>query len=136
MPGLPEITMAGTLVADPELRFLDSGVAVASFTVAANERRYDAAAGEWADKGATFLRCSAWRQLAENVSESLSKGARVLVTGVLRQRNWTTTEGEKRTGFDVDVTEVAASLKWATVAVRKADRATGAGPSDDSEPPF
>jgi single-strand DNA-binding protein len=136
MPGLPEITMAGTLVADPELRFLESGVAVASFTVAANERRYDPATGQWADKGATFLRCSAWRQLAENVSESLSQGARVLVTGVLRQRNWATDAGEKRTAFDVDVTEVGASLRWATVSVRKADRTAGAAVGDSGEPPF
>jgi single-strand DNA-binding protein len=135
MPGLPEITIAGTLVADPELRFLESGAAVASFTVAANERRLDTASGQWVDKGATFLRCTAWRQLGEHVSESLSKGVRVLVTGVLRQREWTTDTGEKRSAFDVDVTEIGASLKWATVHVRAATRTT-AGPSGGDEPPF
>ena len=136
MPGLPEITVAGTLVADPELRFLDTGAAVRSFTVAANERRYDAARNEWVDKGATFLRCTVWRQMAEHVSESLHKGARVLVTGVLRQRGWTTNEGEKRTGFDVDVTEIGASLKWATLTIRAATRATADTAGFTDEPPF
>lgn len=136
MPGLPEITVAGTLVADPELRFLDTGAAVTSFTVAANERRYDAARNEWVDKGATFLRCTAWRQMAEHVSESLTKGARVLVTGVLRQRGWTTDSGEKRTAFDVDVTEVGASLKWATVQVRAATRTAADSAGDVGEHAF
>lgn len=147
MTGLPDITIAGTLVADPELRFTPTGTAVASFTVAANDRRYDPATQEWVDKGATFLRCSLWRQAAENLAESLTKGARVLVTGTLRQREWETREGEKRYAFDVDVTEIGASLKWATVKVAKATRdtatasasagASGGGDSwDDGKPPF
>jgi single-strand DNA-binding protein len=147
MAGLPEITIAGTLVADPELRFTPTGAAVASFTVAANDRRYDKTTGEWVDKGATFLRCSVWRQAAENLTESLTKGARVLLTGVLRQRDWDTPEGEKRYGFDVEVTEIGASLKWATVTVTKTTRDTttngssggGAGSGDpwaDDKPPF
>src|SRR3712207_6060826 len=106
MAGLPEITVAGTLVADPELRFLPSGVALASFTVAANDRRYDTTTGGWADHGATFLRCSVWRDAAEHVAESLTRGTRVLLTGALRQREWQTPEGDKRTAFEVDVTEI------------------------------
>lgn len=130
--------MTGTLVADPELRFLQTGVAVCSFTVAANERRYDASTNAWVDGGATFLRCAAWRQLAENVSESLAKGARVTVTGVLRQRGWTTDSGEKRSAFEVDVIEIGASLRWATVTIRKADRdaAASAGGQFAEQPPF
>ena len=120
MAGLPDITIAGTLVADPELRITPTGVSVANFTVAANDRRYDPATREWADKGATFLRCTLWRQAAENLAESLTKGTRVLVTGILRQREWETPEGDKRYAFDVDVTEIGASLKWATVTVTKA----------------
>ncbi|MDQ3762434.1 MAG: single-stranded DNA-binding protein [Actinomycetota bacterium] len=81
MAGLPEITLAGTLVAEPELRFTPTGAAVATFTVAANDRRYDPATGQWVDKGATFLRCCLWRQAAENLAESLTKGTRVLLTG-------------------------------------------------------
>lgn len=151
MAGLPEITIAGTLVADPELRFTPTGAAVTNFTVAANDRRYDEDTGEWVDKGATFLRCSIWRHAAENIAESLTKGARVLVTGVLRQRDWETREGEKRVTFDVEATEVGASLKWATVKITKATRDTGAtteinpwtgerdqstGNGSDDKPPF
>lgn len=131
MAGLPEITIAGTLVADPELRVTPTGDAVATFTVAANDRRYDKTTGEWVDKGATFLRCSIWRHAAENIAESLTRGTRVLVTGVLRQRDWETTEGEKRYGFEVDATEVAASLKWSVVKVTKTARATTTAVSPD-----
>src|SRR5918997_5926990 len=111
MAGLPEITIAGTLVADPELRYLPTGVAVGNFTVAANDRRFDKATGRWVDHGATFLRCSVWREVAEHVAESLSRGVRVLLTGALRQREFHTTEGDKRTVFEVDVTEVGACLR-------------------------
>lgn len=141
MTGLPEITVAGTVTADPELRFTASGTAVANFTVAANDRRYDRDRGEWVDAGATFLRCTIWRGPAEHVAESLSKGTRVLLTGSLRQREWETNEGDKRTAFEVDVTEVGPSLKWATAKVAKATRG---GNGDDTtaerpvpdKPPF
>jgi len=144
MAGLPEITLAGTLVADPELRFTPSGAAVANFTVAANDRRYDPATGQWADNGATFLRCTLWRQAAENLAESLTKGARVLLTGVLRQREWDSANGEKRYAFEVDVTEIGASLKWATAKLTKSTRSTdhadtssgGDDPWGDDKPPF
>ena len=124
MAGLPEVTIAGTLTADPELRFTPTGAAVANFTVAANDRRYNKTTGQWEDKGATFLRCSIWRQPAENVAESLTKGTRVLVTGTLRQCEYETRDGEKRYAFDVDATEVAASLKWSAVKITKANRDT------------
>ena len=153
MAGLPEITLAGTLVADPELRFTPTGVAVANFTVAANDRRYDRDTGTWEDKGATFLRCSIWRDAAEHVTESLRRGQRVLLTGALRQRDWHTPEGDKRTSFEVDVTEIGPSLKWATTQIHKptttattATEASGASRWDpttggtaggcDDKPPF
>lgn len=123
MAGLAEITLVGILVADPELRVSPAGTAVANFTVAANDDRYDPGTGEWVDKGATFLRCSIRSQAAENVAESLTKGTRVLVTGVLRQREWEATGGDKRYAYEVDATEVGASLKWATVKVTKAPAA-------------
>jgi single-strand DNA-binding protein len=148
MAGLPDITIAGTLVADPELRFTSTGDAVANFTVAANDRRYNKETSEWVDKGATFLRCSIWRQAAENVGTCLTKGTCVLVTGVLRQRKWETSDGETRYSFEVDATEVAASLKWAEVKVTQATRTTTSDPTDpwastrpttsgcSDEPPF
>ncbi len=135
MAGLPDITIAGTLVADPELRFTPNGHAVANFTVAANDRRFNREAGEWEDAGATFLRCSLWKDAAENLTNSLSKGARVLLTGRLRQREWTTPEGETRQLFEVDVTEIGPSLRWATATVTKATRTTvGAASPAGSDP--
>lgn len=127
MAGLPDITVAGTLTADPELRFTANGTAVANFTVAANDRRYDKDRGEWVDNGATFMRCTVWRATAEHVAESLQKGRRVLLTGSLRQCDWETKEGEKRTTFEVDVTEIGPSLKWAIAKVAKATRSSADG---------
>lgn len=127
MAGLPDITVTGTLTADPELRYSNSGTAVANFTVAANDRRYNRDTGQWEDAGTTFLRCSLWRDAAEHVTESLSKGMRVLLTGSLRQREWETPEGEKRYAFEVDVTEIGPSLKWATAKVAKAARTSTNG---------
>lgn len=127
MPGLPEVTVVGTLTADPDLRYTATGVAVANFTVAANDRRFDKARNEWVDGDATFLRCSIWRDAAEHVAESLNRGNRVLVTGQLKQRSYETNEGEKRTVFELEVTEIGPSLKWATAKVAKAARANGTG---------
>ncbi|NYH78196.1 single-strand DNA-binding protein [Actinopolyspora biskrensis] len=137
MPGLPEVTVAGTLTADPEIKYFDSGVCVANFTVAANDRRFDKDQGQWVDASATFLRCQIWRQEAEHVVESLSKGNRVLVTGALKQRSWETEHGEKRTVMELAVTEIGASLKFATAAVRKATReaATGEPAAQPAGPP-
>ncbi|MFL6144908.1 MAG: single-stranded DNA-binding protein [Labedaea sp.] len=136
MSGLPEITLAGTLTADPELRFTPNGIAVSNFTVATNDRRFDKDTNTWKDGSATFLRCTIWRQPAEHVGESLSKGTRVLLTGTLRQREWETDTGEKRYAFEVDVTEIGPSLRWATATVKKATRTGPDSPPPLDEPPF
>jgi len=129
MVGLPEITMAGTLTADPELRYTQSAIAVANFTVACNPRTLNKQTGQWEDGEATFLRCTIWRDAAEHVAESLKRGQRVIVVGELRQRSYEH-DGQKRTTYELDVTEVGPSLKWATADVRKAVRTTG--PTTDS----
>jgi len=121
------ITVIGNLTNDPELRFTPSGAAVASFTVASTPRMMDKATNEWKDGDALFLRCSVWRQAAENVAESLQRGARVVVTGRLKQRSFETKEGEKRTVVELDVDEVGPSLKYATAKVTKASRGGGGG---------
>ena len=123
------ITVVGNLTDDPELRFTPSGAAVANFTVASTPRILDKATNEWKDGDALFLRCSIWRQAAENVAESLQRGARVLVTGRLRQRSYETKEGEKRTVVELEVDEVGPSLRWATAKVAKAQRSGGGGGS-------
>src|SRR3954451_24797485 len=105
MSGLPEITIIGTLTGDPELRFTTTGIEVCNFTVAANDRRLNRDTGQWEDGDATFLRCTLWRQAGENVAESLRRGNRVVVVGVLRQRSYETKEGEMRTTFELDATE-------------------------------
>ncbi|MDQ3763180.1 MAG: single-stranded DNA-binding protein [Actinomycetota bacterium] len=127
MAGLVEITLAGMLVTDPELSVSPTGAAVARFTVVADDSRYDPVTGQWVNKGATFLRCSIGDQAAKNVAESLTMGARVLVTGVLRQREWETTNGDKRYAYEVDATDVGASLTWATVTVTPAPPTSPAG---------
>ena len=121
------ITIVGNLTNDPELRFTPSGAAVASFTVASTPRYLDKASGEWKDGEALFLRCSVWRQVAENVAESLTRGTRVIVQGRLKQRSYETKEGEKRTVYEVEVDEVGPSLKSATAKVVKTQRGGGAG---------
>jgi single-strand DNA-binding protein len=119
------ITVVGNLTADPELRFTPSGAAVASFTVASTPRVLDKATNEWKDGDAVFMRCSVWRQAAENVAESLQKGMRVIVTGRLRQRSYETREGEKRTVMEMEVDEVGPALKYATAKVNKVQRGGG-----------
>lgn len=132
MRGLPDVHMAGTLTADPELRFTPSGSAVANFTLAANERKYDPEANRYTDAGATFLRCAVWNTQAENLAESLVKGQRVMVHGSLRQRSFETREGDKRTVLELDVHEVAASLLYGVASVTKAARGQSGGtPSTD-----
>jgi single-strand DNA-binding protein len=121
------ITVVGNLTADPELRFTPSGAAVANFTVASTPRIYDRQSGEWKDGEALFLRCSIWREAAENVAESLTRGARVIVSGRLKQRSFETKEGEKRTVMEVEVDEIGPSLKYATAKVNKAGRGGGSG---------
>ncbi len=127
MAGDTVITVVGNLTADPELRFTPSGAAVANFTVASTPRTFDKNTNEWKDGEALFLRCSVWRQAAENVAESLSRGSAVIVQGRLKQRSYETKEGEKRTVYELDVEEVGPSLKWATAKVTKASRGGGGG---------
>jgi single-strand DNA-binding protein len=127
MAGETIITVVGNLVDDPELRFTPSGAAVARFRVASTPRTFDRASNEWKDGEALFLQCNIWRQAAENVAESLHKGTRVVVTGRLRQRSYETREGEKRTVMELEVDEVGASLRSATVKVQKMSRSGGGG---------
>jgi single-strand DNA-binding protein len=121
------ITVVGNLTADPELRFTPSGAAVANFTVASTPRIYDRQSGEWKDGEALFLRCNIWREAAENVAESLTRGSRVIVQGRLKQRSFETREGEKRTVVEVEVDEIGPSLRYATAKVNKASRSGGGG---------
>ena len=125
MAGDTVITVVGNLTADPELRFTASGAAVANFTVASTPRQFDRASGEWKDGEALFLRCNIWRQAAENVAESLSRGTRVVVTGRLKQRSFETKEGEKRTVIELEVDEIGPSLRYATAKINKASRPDG-----------
>jgi single-strand DNA-binding protein len=123
------ITMIGNLVDDPELRFTPSGAAVAKFRVASTPRYLDKTTNEWKDGESLFLQCQIWRQAAENVAESLTKGMRVILSGRLKQRSYETKEGEKRTVFEVEVDEVGPSLRNATAKVTRAQRAGGTGGS-------
>ena len=132
MSGDTAITLVGNLTADPELRFTQSGVPVADFTVASTPRIFDRASGEWKDGDALFLRCTLWRQPAENVAETLTKGSRVIVTGRLRQRSYETREGEKRTVVEVDVDDIGPSLRYATARVTRAGKTTT---TPDHHPP-
>ncbi|MEV4311557.1 single-stranded DNA-binding protein [Actinocrispum sp. NPDC049592] len=127
MAGDTVITVVGNLTADPELRFTSSGAAVASFTVASTPRTFDRQSGEWKDGEALFMRCSIWRQAAENVAESLTRGARVIVSGRLKQRSYDTREGEKRTVIELEVDEVGPSLRYATAKVNRVSRGEGGG---------
>ena len=121
-----QVTIVGNLTADPELRFTPSGAAVANFTVASTPRTFDRQSGEWKDGESLFLRCNVWRQPAENVAESLTRGMRVMVSGRLRQRSFETREGEKRTVVELEVDEVGPSLRYGTAKVNKNSR-TGTG---------
>ena len=125
MAGETTITVVGNLVDDPELRFTPWGAAVANFRIASTPRTFDRQSNEWKDGDALFLSCSVWRQMAENVAESLQKGMRVVVQGRLKSRQYETREGEKRTVFEIDVEEVGPSLRYATAKVARAGRSSG-----------
>jgi len=127
MAGDTTITVIGNLTDDPELRFTPSGAAVAKFRVASTPRFLDKTSGEWKDGDPLFLSCTVWRQDAENVAESLQRGARVIISGRLRQRSYETKEGEKRTVIDLDVDEIGPSLRYATAKVQKMSRSGGGG---------
>ena len=146
MAGETVITVIGNLTDDPELKFTPSGAAVANFTVASTPRTFDRQTNEWKDGDALFIRCAAWRQLAENVAESLQKGQRVVVTGALKVRNFERQDGSKGTSVEINVDEIGPSLRYATAKVTKANRSDsggfgggsggggGAAPAGDSNP--
>lgn len=151
MSGDTTLTIIGNLTDSPELRFTPAGAAVANFTVASTPRTFDRNKNEWVDGDALFMRCNIWREAAENVAESLTRGSRVIVSGRLKQRSYETREGEKRTVVELEVDEIGPSLKYATAKVNKADRKSGAArtttaatqddpwgspPANDSEAPF
>ena len=123
--GDTQITIVGNLVGDPELRYTQTGQAVATFRVASTPRFRDNATGEWKDGDSLFLSCNVWRQAAENVAESLQRGSRVIVSGRLRQRSYETREGEKRTVYEVEVDDVGPSLRNASAKVTKSSRSGG-----------
>jgi single-strand DNA-binding protein len=127
MAGDTVITIIGNITGDPELRFTPSGAAVANFTVASTPRQFDRTSNEWKDGETLFMRCSVWRDAAENVAESLQRGTRVLVSGRLKSRSYETKEGEKRTVIELDVDEVGPSLKYATAKVNRTQRGSGGG---------
>ncbi|MET7821649.1 single-stranded DNA-binding protein [Micromonospora zamorensis] len=127
MAGDTTITVIGNLTDDPELRFTPSGAAVAKFRVASTPRFMDKASNEWKDGEPLFLACTVWRQAAEHVAESLQRGARVIVSGRLRQRSYETREGEKRTVIELEVDEIGPSLRYATAKVQKMSRSGGGG---------
>lgn len=127
MAGDTIITVVGNLTGDPELRFTPSGAAVANFTIASTPRAFDRQTNEWKDGDTLFLRCSAWREMAENVAESLTKGTRVIAQGRLVQRSYETREGEKRTVVELQVDEVGPSMRYASAKVTRAQRSGGGG---------
>ncbi|MGV0428534.1 single-stranded DNA-binding protein [Corynebacterium pyruviciproducens] len=129
MAGETPITVIGNLVADPELRYIPSGAAVANFRIASTPRTYNRQTGQWEDQEALFLTCNIWREAAENVANSLTKGMRVIVNGRLRQRSYQTREGENRTIFEVEVDEVGPSLRYATAQVTRNERGGANGGS-------
>ena len=127
MAGETIITVVGNLTADPELRYTQNGLPVANFTIASTPRNFDRAANEWKDGEALFLRASVWREFAEHVAGSLTKGSRVIATGRLKQRSYETKEGEKRTSIELEVDEIGPSLRYATAQVTRAASSGGQG---------
>lgn len=127
MAGETVITVVGNLTNDPELRFTPSGSAVANFTIASTPRTFDRQSNEWKDGETLFLRASIWREAAENVAETLTKGTRVVAQGRLKARSYETREGEKRTSYELDVDEIGPSLRYATAKVTKSNRSGGGG---------
>ena len=133
MAGETIITVVGSLTADPELRYTQGGLAVANFTIASTPRTFDRTANDWKDGEALFLRASCWREFAEHVAGSLTKGARVVATGRLKQRSYETKEGEKRTSIELEIDEIGPSLRYATAQVTRAPGG-GAGAAGGGRP--
>lgn len=141
MAGETTITVVGNLTADPELRFTGSGVPFASFTIASTPRTFDRQSNEWKDGEALFLRATVWREFAEHVANSLTKGMRVIARGNLRQRSYESKEGERRTSYELDIDEVGPSLRYATAQVTRSQsrgqvggNSQAAGQSDWGKP--
>lgn len=134
MAGETVITVVGNLTADAELKYTQSGLAVANFTIASTPRMLDRASNEWKDGDTLFLRASVWKDFAENVAGSLVKGTRVVATGVLRQKAYETKEGEKRSSLELEVDEIGPSLRYATAVVTRAGSARGSSASASSAP--
>jgi len=135
MAGETVITVVGNLTSDPELRYTQNGLAVANFTIASTPRNYDRASSEWKDGEALFLRASVWREFAEHVAGSLTKGSRVIATGRLKQRSYETKEGEKRTSIELEIDEIGPSLRYATATVSGAASTGRPGvPAGNDEP--
>lgn len=126
MAGETVITVVGNLTADPELRYTQGGLAVANFTIASTPRTFDRASNEWKDGEALFLRASCWREFAEHVAGTLTKGSRVIAQGRLRQRSYETKEGEKRTSMELEIDEIGPSLRYATAQITRAPRDSSA----------
>jgi single-strand DNA-binding protein len=120
MAGETIITVVGNLTSDPELRYTQNGLAVANFTIASTPRNFDRASNDWKDGESLFLRASVWREFAEHVAGSLTKGTRVVATGRLKQRSYETKEGEKRTSIELEVDEIGPSLRYATAQITRA----------------
>jgi len=135
MAGETTITVIGNLTNDPELRFTPSGSAVANFTLASTPRTFDRQSNEWKDGETLFLRASVWREAAENVAESLTKGMRVIVSGRLKSRSYETKEGEKRTVIELEVDEIGPSLRYANAKVNRTQRQDNAGQGSNQAAP-
>jgi single-strand DNA-binding protein len=134
MAGETVITVVGNLTSDPELRYTQNGLAVANFTIASTPRNFDRASNDWKDGDALFLRASVWREFAEHVAGTLTKGSRVIATGRLKQRSYETKEGEKRTSIELEVDEIGPSLRYATAQVtRAASSREGGAPRGGSQ---
>ena len=129
-----QVTLVGNVTADPELRFTPSGAAVCSFTVAVQPRKFDKNTSQWVDGQASFYRCNAWRQMAENIAETFARGNRVIVTGTIGQRSYETSDGEKRTVFEVQVDDIGASVKFATAKINRPERTGGQPPQQAQRP--
>ena len=131
------MTVVGNLTADPELRYTPGGSALCKFTIASTPRIFEVKSGGWKDGDVVFLHATAWRELGENIAESLTKGARVVVTGKLRMSQWETDGGDKRTGYSLEVDDIGASMRFAHISVKKLAR-SGAGPKQgqEAEPGF
>jgi single-strand DNA-binding protein len=136
MAGETIITVVGNLTSDPELRYTQNGLAVANFTIASTPRSFDRAANEWKDGEALFLRASVWREIAEHVAGSLTKGSRVIASGRLKQRSYETKEGEKRTSIELEVDEIGPSLRYATAQVTRAQSSGARNGANNGDGPW